>query len=150
MLRLLFCHGLHFCRRLFSQGRPGQRLARALNQAGPSFIKLGQALSTRADILGDELSEDLSELQDRLPPFSGAEARAIIEDEFGDALEDLFQEFDDEAVAAACVGHFQQQSIFTLQQLQCDFLLSGRHPTFDFLVQYELIVEPDLNAVVAA
>ena len=91
-----------------AKGRPGQRLARALNQAGPSFIKLGQALSTRADILGDELSEDLSELQDRLPPFGGAEARATIEDEFGSTVEELFQEFDDEAVAAASIAqvHF--------------------------------------------
>ena len=91
-----------------AKGRPGQRLARALNQAGPSFIKLGQALSTRADILGDELSEDLSELQDRLPPFSGAEARATIEDECGSTVEELFQEFDDEAVAAASIAqvHF--------------------------------------------
>ena len=43
-----------------AKGRPGQRLARALNQAGPSFIKLGQALSTRADILGDELSKGVA------------------------------------------------------------------------------------------
>ena len=57
------------------EGRPGQRLARALNEAGPSFIKFGQTLSTRSDLLGKELAQDLSDLQDRLPPFSGTEAR---------------------------------------------------------------------------
>ena len=62
--------------------RPGQRLARALNEAGPSFIKLGQALATRSDLLGNELSADLSDLQDKLPPFEAAQARAIIESEF--------------------------------------------------------------------
>ena len=89
-------------------GRAGQRLARALNEAGPSFIKLGQALSTRSDILGDELSEDLSELQDRLPPFSFTDARAIIDDEFGEPLTNLFQTFDETPVAAASIAqvHF--------------------------------------------
>src|ERR1700756_3361500 len=60
--------------RLFSRGRkasgrPGQRLAAALIDLGPVFIKLGQLLSTRSDILGEEVALDLAELQDRLPPF---------------------------------------------------------------------------------
>ena len=89
-------------------GRPGQRLASALNEAGPSFIKLGQALSTRSDILGEEMAADLTLLQDRLPPFSGALARAAITDEFDTPLETLFKEFDDQAVAAASIAqvHF--------------------------------------------
>ncbi len=89
-------------------GRPGQRLARALQEAGPSFIKLGQALSTRSDLLGEELTADLSELQDRLPPFPGAEARAIIEKELRAPVSTLFQSFEDKAVAAASIAqvHF--------------------------------------------
>ena len=91
-----------------ADGRPGQRLARALNECGPSFIKMGQALATRSDLLGEEFSEDLSELQDRLPPFPASQARAAIEDEFGEAMEDLFQSFDDEPIAAASIAqvHF--------------------------------------------
>ena len=50
-----------------SKGRPGERLSRALQEAGPSFIKFGQALSTRSDLLGEELCRDLSLLQDNLP-----------------------------------------------------------------------------------
>lgn len=89
-------------------GRPGQRLARAFTEAGPSFIKLGQALSTRSDLLGEELTTDLSDLQDRLAPFSGLEARAVIESELGESMEDLFDTFDDTAVAAASIAqvHF--------------------------------------------
>ena len=71
--------------RLFSrkcEGRPGQRLAAALQETGPSFIKLGQALSTRSDLLGEEFSTDLSQLQDSLAPFSATQARATIETEF--------------------------------------------------------------------
>lgn len=90
------------------EGRKGQRLARALNEAGPSFIKLGQALATRSDLLGEELAADLSDLQDRLPPFPTSEARAIIECEFGEPLENLFSRFDDAPVAAASIAqvHF--------------------------------------------
>ena len=98
--------------RLFShrhaEGRRGQRLARALQEAGPSFIKLGQALSTRSDLLGEVMAADLSELQDHLPPFSGAAARAAIAAEFANSVEVLFEEFGDEAVAAASIAqvHF--------------------------------------------
>ncbi len=88
--------------------RPGERLALALHALGPSFIKLGQALSVRADVVGEDIAADLSALQDRLPPFPGAEARQAIEDEFAKPLAELFRAFDDEAVAAASIAqvHF--------------------------------------------
>ena len=90
------------------QLRPGQRLAKALQELGPTLIKVGQALSTRSDLLGEEMAADLSELQDSLPPFSGIEARKIIEKELGAPIESLFLEFDDQAVAAASIAqvHF--------------------------------------------
>jgi len=62
--------------------RPGQRLAAALQAMGPSFIKLGQGLSVRSDLIGEELADDLSALQDRLPSFPGAEAVTAIEQYF--------------------------------------------------------------------
>jgi ubiquinone biosynthesis protein len=88
--------------------RPGQRLAAAFEALGPSFIKLGQLLATRADLLGEELSIDLASLQDRLPPFPGTEARALIEAEFGRPLDTLFAAFDETAIAAASIAqvHF--------------------------------------------
>ena len=90
--------------------RPGQRLAAAFGELGPSFIKLGQLLSTRADLFGEEITLDLASLQDRLPPFPGREARALIEAEFANPLEDLFASFDESAVAAASIAqvHFAQ------------------------------------------
>src|SRR5262249_39907222 len=88
--------------------RPGERLAAALVEMGPSFIKLGQLLATRADLLGDEVAEDLALLQDRLPPFPGSEARALVEVEFGETFQVLFASFDEVPVAAASIAqvHF--------------------------------------------
>ena len=95
-------------RRRPTSPRPGQRLAAAFEELGPSFIKLGQLLSTRADLLGEELAGDLATLQDRLPPFPGAQARALIEAEFSRPLDVLFATFDETAIAAASIAqvHF--------------------------------------------
>jgi ubiquinone biosynthesis protein len=89
-------------------GRPGQRLAGAIQELGPSFIKLGQLLSTRSDLLGEEVATDLAELQDRLPPFPGDEAKRIVAEELGRPLDALFASFEDEPVAAASIAqvHF--------------------------------------------
>jgi len=88
--------------------RPGQRLANALEELGPTFIKLGQALSTRPDLMGEAVAEDLSGLQDRLPPFPTIEARAIIAAELGKPIEAIFSSFDETPVAAASIAqvHF--------------------------------------------
>ena len=88
--------------------RPGERLAAALQDMGPSFIKLGQALSTRADLLSEGVAADLARLQDHIPAFPGAEARRIIESELGQPLGNIFSSFDDVPVAAASIAqvHF--------------------------------------------
>ncbi len=89
-------------------GRPGERLARAFVALGPAFIKLGQMLSTRADLVGEAIAADLSELQDRLRPFPTAEARRILAEELGQPVESLFAEFADQPVSAASIAqvHF--------------------------------------------
>ncbi|MBA1332936.1 hypothetical protein QQ73_18350, partial [Candidatus Endoriftia persephone str. Guaymas] len=58
------------------------RIRRTLEDLGPIFVKFGQILSTRRDLLPDDLADELAKLQDRVPPFSGAEARRIIEKAF--------------------------------------------------------------------
>lgn len=88
--------------------RPGQRLALALQAMGPSFIKLGQALSTRADLIGEPMAADLAQLQDRLPPFPADEARAAVVADLGQPVSALFASFSNEPVAAASIAqvHF--------------------------------------------
>jgi len=86
-----------------AKGRPGERLAGALERLGPVGIKLGQFLSTRADILGAEFAEDLSRLKDRLAPFPLDQARAEVAAALGTPAEALFVEFG-EAVAGASLA----------------------------------------------
>ncbi len=99
---------LRLGRRPLKKGRPGQRLAGALARLGPTFVKVGQALSTRSDLLGSEVASDLSHLQDRVRPFPAEDARRIIEAELGLPLESIFSSFDDIPVAAASIAqvHF--------------------------------------------
>jgi ubiquinone biosynthesis protein len=81
----------------------GVRLGRALEQLGPAYIKLGQMLATRPDIVGDEVARALEHLQDRLPPFSDTQARAEIVRAFGKPVEVLFSSFG-AAMAAASIA----------------------------------------------
>ena len=86
------------------KGRPGERLATALEKLGPAYIKLGQLLATRPDVFGTEVAADLSRLKDKLPAFSNKLARAAIEAEFGVAeAARLFPDLG-EPVAAASVA----------------------------------------------
>ncbi|MEE8445273.1 MAG: 2-polyprenylphenol 6-hydroxylase [Alphaproteobacteria bacterium] len=85
-------------------GRPGERLAAAFEALGPTFIKLGQALSVRSDLVGEEVATDLSGLQDRLPPFASDKVKAIIVEELERPLDELFDRFDDESIAAASIA----------------------------------------------
>jgi len=107
--------GLVWLLRRFSlraaEGRPGQKLARALTEMGPSFIKLGQMLSTRADLLGEQVALDLAELQDHLPPFDTAIAREIIAQELGLPVEELFLEFDATPVSAASIAQVHHATV---------------------------------------
>ena len=82
---------------------PGVRLVRALESLGPAHVKLGQVLATRPDLVGEDIARALEELQDRLPPFPTAEARAAVEAEFARPVAELFSRFG-EPVAAASIA----------------------------------------------
>lgn len=95
----------------FRIGQPKtKRVSHALASLGPSYIKLGQFLATRADVIGPDLAGDLSNLQDRLPPFSDKEARRAIEESLGGKLEDHFTDFGP-PVAAASIAQVHKASV---------------------------------------
>ena len=76
----------------------------ALEEMGPTFIKLGQVLSTRPDLIPPEYAAELEKLQDQAPPFPSSEAIRVIEEEFGRPITDLFKSFNDTPLAAASLG----------------------------------------------
>ncbi|XP_058101827.1 uncharacterized protein LOC131245999 isoform X2 [Magnolia sinica] len=82
----------------------GQLLKETMLNLGPTFIKVGQSLSTRPDIIGSEISKVLSELHDQIPPFPRATAMEIIEEELGCPVETVFSFISDKPVAAASFG----------------------------------------------
>jgi ubiquinone biosynthesis protein len=83
---------------------------RALTALGPAYIKFGQILSTRPDVVGDELAEQLKYLQDKLPPFQNAIAKRMIEAELGVAVDQAFSEFS-EPVAAASIAQVHRAKL---------------------------------------
>jgi len=86
---------------------PGERLARALESLGPAYVKLGQVLATRPDLIGAEVAQALEQLQDRLPPFDTDEAKRAIELGLGKPLGESFASFSD-AVAAASIAQVHE------------------------------------------
>jgi ubiquinone biosynthesis protein len=85
-------------------GGRGQRLRHALEELGPIFVKFGQALSTRPDLIPPDIAAELTRLQDRVPPFSGEEAREVIERSLDAPLAEHFATFDVQPLASASVA----------------------------------------------
>jgi ubiquinone biosynthesis protein len=87
---------------------PGRRLREALERLGPIFVKFGQVLSTRRDLLPPDVADELARLQDRVPPFPAPVARALVEKAYGRPIESVFATFDAEPVASASIAqvHF--------------------------------------------
>jgi ubiquinone biosynthesis protein len=82
----------------------GERLRLALEELGPIFVKFGQAVSTRRDLLPNDIADELAKLQDRVPPFPGSIARQIIERAYGRPVTEAFTEFDETPLAAASIA----------------------------------------------
>ena len=80
------------------------RMREALEDLGPIFIKFGQMLSTRRDLLADDIADELVRLQDNVPPFPGKQARQIIEKSFGESVGELFEAFDEQPLASASIA----------------------------------------------
>jgi predicted unusual protein kinase regulating ubiquinone biosynthesis (AarF/ABC1/UbiB family) len=124
------------------QERRAQRLVKMLVDLGPTFIKIGQALSTRGDLLPWEYVKALSELQDRVPAFSGQEAIALIEAELKHSIRELFKEFDRVPIAAASLGQVHKALLHTGEEVVIKVQRPGlqRLLTLDFQALSQLFL----------
>lgn len=103
----------------------GARLRSALEDLGPIFVKFGQTLSTRRDLLPDDIAEELVKLQDRVPPFPGEEAKATIEAALGAPIDELFAAFDETPLASASVAQVHVATLFSGESVVVKVLRPG-------------------------
>ena len=82
----------------------GERIRCALEDLGPIFVKFGQMLSTRPDLLPPDIAMELAKLQDKVPPFPGEEAKALIEKNFSQSIDEIFESFEGTPLASASIA----------------------------------------------
>ena len=116
-----------------------ERLRLALEELGPIFVKFGQALSTRRDLLPVDIADELAKLQDRVPPFDGKVARAVIEAAYGRAAEQVFSVFEEEPLAAASIAQVHAA------ELRVEVPLNGAK-TREVVVK---VLRPGMHAIIA-
>ncbi len=131
--------GIRLLTRIVSIGRNldaprGERLREALERLGPIFVKFGQVLSTRRDLLPPDIADELARLQDRVPPFPSEVAVASIERAFGKPLTEVFSHFEQVPVASASIA-----------QVHFATLRDGRHGGREVAVK---VLRPNMAAVI--
>jgi predicted unusual protein kinase regulating ubiquinone biosynthesis (AarF/ABC1/UbiB family) len=116
-------------------------LRESLIDLGPTFIKIGQALSTRADLLPLEYVKELAKLQDQVPAFPTAEAFAIIEAELGRSLHECYAEIDSEPIAAASLGQVYRARLATGEEVAVKVQRRDLESTisFDIAILFRLV-----------
>ncbi|MEO0972259.1 MAG: ubiquinone biosynthesis regulatory protein kinase UbiB [Pseudomonadota bacterium] len=113
----------------------GARLRAALEDLGPIFVKFGQTLSTRPDLLPDDIAKELARLQDRVPPFPGDQARAILERAYRRPLGEVFAEFDETPLAAASISQVHAATLHSGHKVVVKVLRPGIEKTIHSDVQ---------------
>ncbi len=115
---------------------PQVRFRRALESLGPTFVKLGQVLSTRADILPEEWISELMKLRDEVPPSPWPEVQRILEEEFGEEWESLFVEVDPVPVGSASIAQVHRATLADGRKV----VLKVRRPGIEEVVDLDLAV----------
>jgi ubiquinone biosynthesis protein len=113
------------------QGTRGERLRRALEDLGPIFVKFGQVVSTRRDLLPPDIADELAKLQDRVPPFDGALAKARIEASLGRPVAGIFASFDVAPLAAASIAQVHAATLPDGREVVVKVLRQGMRAAID-------------------
>jgi ubiquinone biosynthesis protein len=109
----------------------GERLRLALEELGPIFVKFGQAVSTRRDLLPVDIADELAKLQDRVPPFDSAVAVAAIEQAFGRPLKDIFATFEAAPRGAASLAQVHAATLKSGEEVVVKILRPGMHEVIE-------------------
>ena len=128
--------GVRLLARLVSIGRRldaprGARLREAFERLGPIFVKFGQVLSTRRDLLPHDVADELARLQDHVPPFPGQEAMALVERAFQRPLSEIFASFDEQPVASASIAQVHFATLKDGREVAVKVLRPGMLPVIE-------------------
>jgi ubiquinone biosynthesis protein len=118
----------------------GERLRLSFEELGPTFIKLGQIMSTRPDLLPRDIIHELEKLQDAVAPFPITEVREVIEFELGDKLENIFREFIEEPIAAASIGQVHRAKLLSGK----DVVVKVQRPNIEKNIELDLGILKDM------
>ncbi|MDY0256396.1 2-polyprenylphenol 6-hydroxylase [Gudongella oleilytica] len=118
----------------------GERLRLSFEELGPTFIKLGQIMSTRPDLLPREIIHEMEKLQDAVAPFSISDVKQVIEFELGDKLENIFREFKEEPIAAASIGQVHRAKLLSGK----DVVVKVQRPNIEKNIELDLGILKDL------
>jgi ubiquinone biosynthesis protein len=119
------------------------RLREALVALGPTFVKLGQAISTRPDLFPPDVVAELGKLQDTVPPFPAAQAMAVVEESLGQPIDQLFAQFDPTPIAAASLGQVHAAQLHTGEHVAVKI----QRPEIAARINSDLAIVTDLAAV---
>ncbi len=118
-------------RRRDSTAPLGERIRLALEELGPIFVKFGQAISTRRDLLPTDIADELAKLQDAVPPFPADQAIGILNDAYGESVDAVFKRFDVEPLAAASIAQVHSAQLQDGQEVIVKVLRPGVHEQID-------------------
>ncbi|AIE61642.1 ABC1 kinase family protein [Bacillus methanolicus] len=120
--------------------RIGGRVRSCLQELGPTFIKMGQIASTRRDLIPEYITQELEKLQDRVPPFSFDQVRQIIEEELGESIETIFDEFHETPLAAASIGQVHYARLYSKESVAVKI----QRPNIRNVIETDLEILEDL------
>ena len=120
-----------------------ERVRLAFEELGPTFIKLGQVLSTRPDLLPSDFIQEFSKLQDRVPPYSFKDAKALIESQLGRQLIELFDSFEEQPVAAASLSQVHRART----KAGDDVAVKVQRPQIESTIETDIRILYDLAAL---